>query len=104
MFYIAFIPVIQTVLPPIFAILIGSGLISLAWSIVKTVQQGIDHLKKLHQVPCDRCAFHTGSHLLKCPVHPSKAFTEESIGCLDYEPTCHRVIPCSQSFKRGCKT
>lgn len=100
MFYLAFVPVNQTVPPPILVVLLGSGLISLIWSTFKTVQQGITHLKKLHQVPCDRCAFHTGSYLLKCTVHPSKAFTEESIGCLDYEPTRHRVSPCSQSCKR----
>ncbi|NJR37527.1 MAG: hypothetical protein HC781_00175 [Leptolyngbyaceae cyanobacterium CSU_1_4] len=76
---------------------------SLAWSMVKTVQQGINHLKKLHQVPCDRCVFHTGSYLLKCTVHPSKAFTEDSIGCLDYEPTCHRISPCSQAGQRKGK-
>ena len=103
MFYLAFVPASQTLSPPILAILLGSGLISLTWSIFKTVQQGINHLKKLHQVPCDRCAFHTGSYLLKCTVHPSRAFTEESIGCLDYEPTCHRLSPCSQSGKREGK-
>lgn len=99
MLYLAFIPVSQAVLPPIFAILLGSGLISLAWSMVKTVKQGINYLRKLHQVPCDRCTFHTGSYLLKCTVHPSRAFTEESIDCLDFEPSCNRIASCSQSCK-----
>ncbi|MBW4514789.1 MAG: hypothetical protein KME11_06140 [Timaviella obliquedivisa GSE-PSE-MK23-08B] len=103
MFYLNFIPVSQAVLPPFFTILLGGGLISLAWSMVKTVQQGVNYLKKLHQVPCDRCAFHTNSYLLKCTVHPSKAFTEESIGCLDYEPTCRRISPCSQPCQRKDK-
>jgi len=103
MFYLAFVQVNQAVSLPIYAILVGSGLMSLTWSVFKTVQQGVNHLKKLHQVPCDRCAFHTGSYLLKCTVHPSRAFTEEAIGCLDYEATCQRVSPCSQSCRKDNK-
>ncbi len=50
------------------------------------VREGIAHLKKLHQIPCDRCAFYTGEYRLKCTVRPYTAFTEEAIGCRDYEP------------------
>jgi hypothetical protein len=43
------------------------------------------NLKRLHQIPCDRCAFYTGEHNLKCTVHPYKAFREEAIECVDYK-------------------
>jgi hypothetical protein len=99
MLYLSWVQVSQTFSPSICAILVWSGLISLFFSMTKTVQQGLLHLKKLHQVPCDRCAFHTGSYLLKCTVHPSKAFSEDAIGCVDYEPTGDRVAPCQRSCR-----
>jgi hypothetical protein len=49
------------------------------------VQDGIDRLRRLHQVPCSHCAFFTHSYYLKCAVHPCKALSEEAIDCLDYE-------------------
>jgi hypothetical protein len=48
--------------------------------------EGIHYLQHVHEIPCDRCAFCTGDYRLKCAVHPSKAFTETAIHCLDYEP------------------
>jgi hypothetical protein len=99
MSHFALVQVSQTFSPSICAILVWSGLISLVLSLFKTVQQGFNHLKKLHQVPCDRCAFHTGSYLLKCTVHPSKAFSEDAIGCMDYEPSGDRVARCQKPCK-----
>ena len=49
------------------------------------IQDGFLLLKKLHQIPCDRCAFYTGEICLKCTLHPYKAFTEEAINCEDWE-------------------
>lgn len=50
-----------------------------------TIQKGIQHISRLHQVPCSGCAYFTGDYRLKCPVHPIKALTEEAIACRDYE-------------------
>lgn len=58
----------------------------LVWSVFKTGSQGINHLKKLHEVPCSGCAFFTNDYRLKCTVHPCKALSEEAIGCRDFEP------------------
>jgi hypothetical protein len=58
------------------------------------VQDGIARLKRLHQVPCSRCAFFTDSYYLKCTVHPCKALSEEAINCLDYEPAKALRTPC----------
>jgi hypothetical protein len=53
---------------------------------LKSLRKGWINLVRLHQIPCDRCAFFTGEFNLKCPVHPYKALNEKAIGCLDYEP------------------
>jgi hypothetical protein len=67
-----------------FAILLALSLINFAWSTWKTLKEDLRHLRRLHQIPCDRCVFFTGEHNLKCTVHPSRAFHEEAIDCPDY--------------------
>jgi len=49
-------------------------------------KRGINYLKRLHQIPCSRCAFFTNNYLLKCTVHPQDAGTEAAIYCRDFEP------------------
>ncbi len=49
------------------------------------IQDGFLYLRKLHQIPCNRCSFYTGETCLKCTIHPYKAFTEEAISCEDWE-------------------
>ncbi|MEM7773191.1 MAG: hypothetical protein AAF327_22125 [Cyanobacteria bacterium P01_A01_bin.37] len=56
------------------------------WAVYLACQDGIAQLKRLHQVPCDRCAYFTGNTYLKCTVHPCRAMSEEAIECLDFEP------------------
>ncbi len=68
------------------------------WSFWHTICEGIRHLKKLHQVPCDSCQYFTGEYLLKCTVHPCKAFSEEAIDCLGFAPNLQTVMP---RFDRG---
>ncbi len=69
-----------------------------AWSLWNAAREGIRHLRRLHQIPCDRCQYFTGEYLLKCTVHPCKAFSEDAINCLDFArrtynapPSPHRV-------------
>ena len=71
------------------------------WSVCLAFRDGIRHLKKLHQIPCNRCQYFTGEHLLKCTVHPCKAFSEDALNCLDFEARTSRVptIP-----RRVCHT
>ena len=78
--------------------LIGIGL----WNSWLTFHQGINYIKRLHQIPCSRCAFFTGDYRLKCTVHPSKALTENALECLDYEPTNHLSRPCFQKCQSNC--
>ncbi|MEO0537591.1 MAG: hypothetical protein AAF215_27485 [Cyanobacteria bacterium P01_A01_bin.123] len=51
-----------------------------------SIQDGIQRLRRLHQIPCHRCQYYTGSNYLKCPVHPVSAFSEDAIHCRDYDP------------------
>ena len=63
------------------------------WSTFKTTTEGIHHLKKLHQIPCSRCAFFTNDYRLKCTVHPITALSEEAIKCRDFEPIASHHLP-----------
>jgi hypothetical protein len=74
--------ILQLLLGAFAWLLVGSIFLSL-W---KTTKAGIVHLKKLHQVPCSRCAFFTGDYRLKCTVNPLMAMSEEAINCRDFEP------------------
>jgi hypothetical protein len=58
---------------------------SFLWALWSALREGWSNLRKLHQIPCSRCAFFTGDYHLKCTVHPCKALSEEAINCLDYE-------------------
>ena len=52
--------------------------------LVTVAQKAIAHLQRLHQIPCDRCAYFTGDYRLKCTVNPMVAMSEEAIGCRDF--------------------
>ncbi|NET08762.1 MAG: hypothetical protein F6K16_29510, partial [Symploca sp. SIO2B6] len=56
-------------------VIIGITLCSIGY----TAREGIQHLKRLHQVPCSGCTYFTGDYRLKCTVHPIIALTEEAI-------------------------
>lgn len=55
------------------------------WSIFKATAVAIVQLRRMHQVPCDRCVYFANSSYLKCTVHPCRALTEEAIDCRDFE-------------------
>jgi hypothetical protein len=71
---------------PLCPILIWIVLVGFFLAICFATQEGIIRLKRLHQIPCSRCAFFTGNYRLKCTVHPCKALSEDAVDCLDYEP------------------
>ncbi len=67
----------------LFAWLFVGLLLSAFW---RNLKKGIAQIQRVHQIPCDRCAFCTGDYRLKCTVRPKDAFTEEAINCSDFEP------------------
>lgn len=63
---------------------------------------GLTYVKKLHQVPCNRCIYFTGDYRLKCTVNPLMALSEETIDCR-FEPIAHsQKIPNKVSLKCNC--
>ena len=49
------------------------------------LRQGVNYLKRLHQIPCSKCVYFTGDYRLKCPVNPIVALSEEAINCRDFQ-------------------
>jgi hypothetical protein len=74
------------------ALLAWAMMILMLWSVWLTLKKGINHLQKLHQIPCHNCDYFTNDYRLKCTVNPKKACSEQAINCLDFEPkttTCN---------------
>ena len=69
----------------VFMICISLGLLSYTLSALKNARKNWIQLQRLHQIPCSNCLFFTGEYNLKCAVHPCKAFSEDAIGCADYQ-------------------
>jgi len=90
MFTLGQLQVNPSIAGSVFALCIGTIVGGLLWTVWIAFQQGCRNLKRLHQIPCDRCAYFTGEQCLKCAVHPTQAFTEDAIACLDYQPTTQR--------------
>ncbi len=87
MFQPVFVHLIQSLIVPLCSLLPwGLGLL-LIWRVGATARFGMRYLQRLHQIPCDRCAFYTGECQLKCTVHPLTAFSETAINCRDFEPS-----------------
>lgn len=87
--------VAQDLLQSLCPIAIGATLLLFFSSIWIAAQDGLTHLKRLHQIPCSRCVYFTGDYHLKCTVHPCRALSEAAIDCLDYQPAqsaCLRAI------------
>lgn len=81
----------QLVPAPILGTCVWGMMAFLGWSVWAALREGISRLTKLHQIPCNRCLYCTGDYRLKCTVSPCTAFTEDAIGCRDFEPTDHSV-------------
>jgi len=65
----------------------------LAWTITAIVivnlvamfKQGTARIRQMHRIPCANCRYSTNDYRLKCSVHPTEAFSENAINCLDFE-------------------
>ncbi|MCD8489435.1 MAG: hypothetical protein LRZ84_22525 [Desertifilum sp.] len=66
------------------------AILGFLWSSFVSFKKGVTHVKTLHQIPCARCQFFTGSYYLKCTIHPQTALTEEALSCTDYCERCDR--------------
>lgn len=68
-------------------------------AILLAVSDGVQRLRRLHQVPCFRCQYYTNSPYLKCPVRPLDAGSEAALCCNDYQPAaCTPTPPLSKTW------
>lgn len=81
----------------------------LFWRLLSMIEQAVNHLKRLHQIPCDKCVYFTGDYRLKCTVNPLAAMSETAIGCRDFLPdqsktgcsSCLAVNHCSNANQKS---
>ncbi|WP_319421442.1 hypothetical protein [Pleurocapsa sp. FMAR1] len=69
----------------------------LCWRSLTIIKQAVSYLKRLHQIPCDKCVYFTRDYRLKCTVNPSIAMSESAIGCRDF------LYDNQRSICNGCK-
>ena len=92
----------QTILLPICLLFAWATIALLFWSAWNTLRQGINTLKRLHRIPCDRCVFFTEDYRLKCTVRPIEALTEDAIDCRDFEPAPSYYSPRTNRSCTAC--
>ncbi len=79
------------------------GLIAFfVWSVQLAFREGMLNLKRLHSIPCSRCAYFTGDYRLKCTVHPKLALTEEALECRDFESNCGEKLRLQEVYSSHC--
>lgn len=84
---------IQPILVPI-CFVVAWGLVGLlGWSLWAAARDSVRTAQRMHQIPCANCQFFTNAHVLKCPVHPSEAGTEDAVSCIDFEPCGYASVP-----------
>ena len=77
--------------------------IFLFWRLITISKRAVEHLQRLHQIPCSNCAYFTGDYRLKCTVNPMIATSETAIGCRDFMASSsgrnnNQKISCSGCF------
>lgn len=70
------------------------------WRTGTTAKQAVNHVQRLHQIPCSNCTYFTGDYRLKCTVHPCKALSEDAIDCRDFEVCSSRNCNFAQLNRR----
>ncbi|MEO0886032.1 MAG: hypothetical protein AAFY54_08835 [Cyanobacteria bacterium J06648_10] len=79
---------------PVFCFLIAWSTVAITfWNIVRNLRSGIENVRQMHRIPCARCRYATDSHHLKCSIQPITAFSEDAIGCMDFETDETGIYP-----------
>ncbi len=82
---IRLIQLIQPILVPLCFVAAWGIIVLTVWNLVAATRDSVKRAKVMHQIPCADCRYFTNNHLLKCPLHPKTALSEEAINCGDYE-------------------
>lgn len=86
---------IRPAVPTVCFLFLWSTVALTVWSFFKNIRSGVANIKRMHQIPCTKCAYANNSHYLKCSVQPSIAFSEAAIDCQDFE--CKPCVYTQQS-------
>ncbi|WP_215618520.1 hypothetical protein [Leptothoe kymatousa] len=76
---------LQPYLSPICFVLAWSVVILGLWQMVAATRDGVQRAQTMHRIPCADCSFFTNQSVLKCPLHPTSAMSEDAIDCTDFE-------------------
>lgn len=69
----------------ILGMVLGWGfLLCLGYTLLSFLHETAQVSHRLHQIPCAQCRFFTNQSVLKCPVHPTTALSEQAIDCPDF--------------------
>jgi hypothetical protein len=82
---IQLIQLIQPILVPLCFVAAWGLIVLVGWNLVAATRDSVQRAKVMHQIPCADCRYFTNNHLLKCPLHPKIALSEDAINCGDYE-------------------
>ncbi len=77
---------VRPFLPTICFVLVWGGIAIATYTLFTGLRKGVENVRQLHRIPCANCQYATSSYHLKCSVHPANAFSEQAIGCQDFEP------------------
>ncbi len=76
---------LRPVLPTICLVLTWTIIAIAVFNLVAMIKEGAQSVRKMHRIPCANCRYSTNDYRLKCSVHPTDAFSESAINCLDFE-------------------
>ena len=89
---------LQPYLGPICFVIAWSVVALGLWQVVVASRDGFQRARTMHRIPCADCGFFTNQAVLKCPLHPSQAMSEEAIDCPDFE-TANPTLAAHQRLK-----
>ena len=89
---------LQPYLGPICFVVAWSVVALGLWQVIVTARDSVQRARTMHRIPCADCSFFTNQAVLKCPVHPSQAMSEEAINCPDFE-TANPVLAAHERLK-----
>lgn len=84
-FLLKLFQLLQPYLGPICLVLAWTVVILTIWNITAAFRDGLQRAQTMHRIPCADCKFFTNQAVLKCPVNPGQAMSEQAIGCSDFE-------------------
>ena len=87
---------LQPYLVPICLVVAWSMVILGIWQVVAATRDSVQRARTMHSIPCSSCSFFTNQAVLKCPIHPTQALSEDAIGCMDFETANPTLAACQR--------